>query len=334
MQTRDRKILHQKIFLCGIVAIGLISIAGSGPILGQEAAFPSKPIEIIVPFGPGGIIDVGTRIFVPSLSKELKVPVVVRNQTGGGGLIGSTAFLKTKPDGYTLLSASGAAVISTVQLSKTPAFDPRKDFLPISYLADAPCALSVPKNSPFKTFDDFLQFAKNNPGKLKGGVSSLGGETHIMFASIVGEHKLDVKMIPYPATGELVTAILGGHVDWMTLSLPATMAYAKSGDVRILLLTRRTPELPGVPSGPDVGMPKVSVSMWMGFFALPQTPKAASDRLASAMSNASKDPEMAKKLAQAGFNVAFKNPQEFSKLLTDQWEIFARVIKEAGITTH
>ncbi len=334
MQTRGRRDLHRKIFLCGIVAMGLISLVGAAPILGQEAAFPSKPVEIVVPFGPGGIIDVGTRIFVPPLSKELKVPIVVRNQTGGGGLIGSTAFLKTKPDGYTLLSASGGAVISTVHLSKTPAFDPRKDFLPVSYIADAPVAMSVPKNSPFKTFDEFLQFAKNNPGKLKGGVSSLGGETHIMFASIVGENKLDVKMIPYPATGELVTAILGGHVDWMTLSLPATMAYAKSGDVRILLLTRRTPELPGVPSGPDVGLPKVSVSIWMGLFALPQTPKAAYDRLVSAVSNASKDPEMAKKLAQAGFNVAYKNPQEFSKLLNDQWEIFARVIKEADITTH
>lgn len=174
MQTRGRRDFHRKIFLRGIVVIGLISLVGAAPILGQEAAFPSKPVEIIVPFGPGGIIDVGTRIFIPSLSKELKVPIVVRNQTGGGGLIGSTAFLKTKPDGYTLLSASGGAVISTVHLSKTPAFDPRKDFLPVSYIADAPVAMSVPKNSPFKTFDEFLQFAKNNPGKLKGGVSSLG----------------------------------------------------------------------------------------------------------------------------------------------------------------
>ena len=89
-----------------------------------------------------------------------------------------------KPDGYTLLSASGAATISTVQLSKTPAFDPRKDLLPVGYLADAPCAMSVGKNTPFKSFNEFLQYAKSNPGKLKGGISSLGGETHIMFESV------------------------------------------------------------------------------------------------------------------------------------------------------
>jgi tripartite-type tricarboxylate transporter receptor subunit TctC len=331
MQTRERKDLHQKVFLCVIVAMGLVSIIGATPILGQEAKFPSKPIEIIVPFGPGGIIDVGTRIIADSFSKELKVPVVIQNTAGGAGLTGATAFLNTKPDGYTLLSASGAAVISTVQLSKTPAFDPRKDLLPVAYIADAPCAMSVHKNSPFKSFDDFLKFAKSNPGKLKGGVSSLGGETHIMFLSIVKDSKIETKLIPYPATGQLVTAILGEHLDWMTLSLPATMPYAKSGDVRILLLTRRSPELPGVPSGPDVGLSNASVSMWMGFFALPQTPKVVYDRLVSAVSNASKDPEVSKKLASAGFNVAYRTPQEFSKLLNEQWEIFSKVIKESDM---
>ncbi|MCJ7596835.1 MAG: tripartite tricarboxylate transporter substrate binding protein [Desulfobacterales bacterium] len=257
--------------------------------------------------------------------------MVIKNQTGGGGLIGSTAFSTTKPDGYTLLAASGGAVISKVQLSKSPAFDPRKDFLPVAYIADSPVAMSVPKNSPFKTFDQFLKFAQNNPGQLKGGVSSLGGETHILFVTLTGEKKIETKMIPYPATGQLVTAMLGGHLDWMTLSLPATMPYEKSGDVRILLLTDRSSELPGVPSGPDVGIPSASVSIWMGLFALPQTPKPAYDKLVSAVNAASKDPETAQKLAKAGFNVSYKNPQVFSKLLDDQWGIFSRALEASGL---
>ena len=329
MRTKGRRGL---IILCGTLLIWLISIGGPALVQGQESKYPSRPLEIIIPFGPGGILDVGTRIFIEPLSKELGVPIIIRNKSGGAGLIGSTAFLKMKPDGYTILGASAAAVISTVQLSKTPQFDPRKDLRPIGYLADAPASMSVPKNSPFKSFNDFVQFAKENPNKLNGGVSSLGGETHIMFASILGDNKIESKMIPYRGTGSLVTAMLGGHLDWMCLSLPATMPYQRSGDANILLLTRKAPTLPGVPSGSDVGLPNVSVNMWLGFFALPQTPKPVYDKLVAAVARAAKDPKMAEKLAKAGFNVAYKNPDEFSNLISDQWNIFGRVIKEAGIT--
>lgn len=322
---------NRMIILCGIMAVAFVSSVCLAPAQAQEGTFPSKPVTIIIPFGPGGIIDVGTRIFMDRLSKELKVPVVVENRAGGAGLIGTTAFLGMKPDGHTLLSASAAATISTVQLSKTPAFDPRKDLLPVGFLADAPCAMSLAKNTPFKSFNEFLQYAKANPGKLKGGVSSLGGETHIMFELIVRGNKIDTKMVPYPATGGLITAILGGHVDWMTLSLPATLAYQKSGDVNIVLLTRRSPELPGVPSGADVGLPDISVNLWMGLFTHPKTPKPAYDRLVSAVNTAIKDPEVTKRLSEAGFIVEYKGPSDFSKLINEHWDIFARVIKEANI---
>ena len=141
-------------------------------------------------------------------------------------------------------------------------------------------------------------------------------------------------MVPYPATGGLITAILGGHADWMTLSLPATMPYERSGDVKIALLTRRSPELPGIPSGADVGLPDVSVNLWMGLFAHPKVPKPAYDRLVAAAGAAAKDPEVSKKFSEAGFNVSYKNPSEFSKLIHEQWDIYARVIKEANIKTE
>lgn len=320
----------KSVLLWTMAAMGLFFIAGPASLQAQQD-FPSKSITIVVPFGPGGIIDVGTRIFAERLSKELKVPVVIENKAGGAGLIGSSAFLNTTPDGYTLLSASGAAVISTVQLSKTPAFDPRKDFLPVGYLADAPCAMSVAKDAPFKTYEEFVKYAKANPGKLRGGVSSLGGETHIMFEALLKQNKIESKMVPYPATGGLVTAIMGGHLDWMCLSFPATFPYHKSGDVKIVLLTRRSAELPGVPAGADVGLPDVSINQWMGLFAHPKTPKPAYDKLVAAVTATAKDPEVSKKLSDAGFNLAFKGPQDFSSLLNVQWDIFAKVIKEANI---
>ena len=313
-----------------MAAMGLLFIAGPASLQAQQD-FPSKPVQIIVPFGPGGIIDVGTRIFAERLSKELKVPVVIENKAGGAGLIGSSAFLNTAPDGYTLLSASGAAVISTVQLSKTPAFDPRKDFLPVGYLADAPCAMSVAKDAPFKTYEEFVKYAKANPGKLRGGVSALGGETHIMLEALIKQTKIETKIVPYPATGQLVTAMMGAHLDWMVLSMPATMPYHKSGDVKIALLTRRSPDLPGVPAGIDVGMPDVSINLSMGLLAHPKIPKSAYDKVVAAATATANDPEVAKKLSGAGLTLAFKGPQDYNQLINSQYDIFGRLLKEANI---
>lgn len=327
---REQKVKGAMIFLCFVLVWEFVMV-NPAPVRGQEVKFPSKPIEILVPYAPGGIIDVGTRIFGEFLSKELKVPVVIKNQAGGGGLTGATAFLSSKPDGYTMLSTSGGAITSTVQLSKTPPFDPRKDLRPVGYFADAPIAMSVPKNSPFKSFDDLLQFAKSNPGKLKVGVSSLGAETHIMFMSLLKDTKIETKMIPYPGTGQLVTALLGEHLDLMFLTLPATMPYARSGDARILLLTRRSPEIPEAPSGPEKRLPSVSLNIWVGFFALPQTPKVAYDRLVSAVEATAKNSEVAKKLAPAGFKAEYKSPEEFTNLVKDTWETLSQVIKETGM---
>ena len=298
----------KSVLLWTMAAMGLFFIAGPASLQAQQD-FPSKPITIIVPFGPGGIIDVGTRIFAERLSKELKVPVVIENKAGGAGLIGSSAFLNTAPDGYTLLSASGAAVISTVQLSKTPAFDPRKDFLPVGYIADAPCAMSVAKNAPFKTYEEFLKYAKANPGKLRGGVSSLGGETHIMFEAILKQAKIESKMVPYPATGGLVTAIMGGHLDWMCLSLPGNDAVPQ---VRRREDRAADPEVggtPGRPGGRRCRSARTSRSTcgWDSS-AHPKTPKPAYDKLVAAVTATAKDPEVAKKLSDAGFTSGVQGP--------------------------
>lgn len=334
MVTREQNILNRTIFIWAVFLISIIPLLVPPIVRGQEGKFPSKPIEVIVPYAPGGIVDLGTRVFAESLSLELKVPVVIRNQAGGGGLTAPTTFLNTKPDGYTILAGSTGAVITTVLLSKTPPFDPRKDLLPVGYVADSPLAMSVPKTSPFKSFNDFLQYAKSHAGKLKGGFTSLGSENHIMFMSIIRETKIETKMIPYTGTGQLITAILGEHVDWMTLTLPATLPYAKSGDVKVLLLTKKSPELPGIPAGSEIGLLSFSSTIWIGIFVLPNTPKATYDRLVSAVRAASKAPDMAQKLANAGFNVAYKDPHEFSIFINEQWENSSRIIKETGIKVN
>jgi len=312
-----------------VVVVGFLFIASPASLWAQE--FPSKPITIIIPFQPGGLVDITCRILADRLSKELKVPVLAENMAGAAGRLAATTFLNRPPDGYTLLGASGAIAISAVLLSKTPAFDSRKDFLPLGYLCDAPVAMSVAKSAPFQTFAEFVKYAKANPGKVIGGTSALGGETNIMFEQIILQNKIDCKVVPYPDNSKLTTAILGGHVNWMTQTMPSTMPYQKSGDVKIVLLTRRAAELPDVPSGADVGLPDISLHVWSGVFAHSKTPKAVYDKLAAAVAAAAKDPEVTKKISATGATVDFKGPQDFSKLLNRQWDIYANIIKAANI---
>ena len=331
MRTRERRDGQKMIFVCLAMAIGLALVVGPTLVQGQEKGFPTKPIEVVVPYAPGGVIDIATRIIVEPLSRELKVPVVIRNRKGAGGLIVTTAFSQARPDGYTMLTTSPSAVISTVQQSKTPAFDPRKDFAPVAHIGISPVSMVVAKDSPFKTFDDFVQFGKANPGKLRAGFSSPGGETHAMVLSIISGAKIESKVIPYTSSGETTAALLGGHVDWATASLVSRVPYLKSGDMRCLLVTQRSPEAPGVPSGPDVGLPSVSVNIWVGAFVHSKAPKAAHERLVSAVKAVLDAPEMRDKLTKAGLMVDYKGPQEFSQIVNKDWDVFSEALEAAGM---
>ena len=329
MQTSKQGTRTKHVLWSALAAASFLFIAGPGSLSAQD--FPSKPITIIAPVGPAGIIDMSARIIGERLSKILKVPVMIENKAGGGGMNGSLAFLDKPRDGHTLLAASGMVIISNKVLGRAKTFDPRKDFLPIGYVADAPCTMSVAKNAPFQSYEEFVKYAKANPGKVRAGISALGGENHIMFEQILYENKIQCKVVPFPQAANMVAGILGGHLDWMCYSLPATMQYHKSGDVKIVLMTRRAKELPGVPSGADVGLPEISINVWTGFFAHSKIPKPAYDKLVAAVAVAAKDPEVAKKFINLGCNVDYKDPQGFSKLMDTQIDIFAKAIKEANI---
>lgn len=333
MEAKGRINKVQIFSLCLALTLGLAPLAGPALTDGQEAGFPSKPIEIIVPFAPGGSLDIGVRVFVGHLSRELKVPVVVKNLAGAGGLMGATSFYNAKPDGYTLLAPSPAAIIANVLLSKNPTFDPRKDFLPLGLVGVSPICMVVHVNSPFKSFNDFVQFGQSNPGKLRGSFTSPGGETHIMLVSILKETKIKSKVIPYTTSGENVAAILGGHVDWGTATLVSRAPYVKSGDMRVLLLTHRSPEAPGVPAGPDIGLDSVSLNTWLGLFVHAKTPKPAYDKLVSAVKVTLTDARVKDSLAKAGFIAQYKDPQEFSKSINKDWNTYFEVLKETGLLT-
>jgi tripartite-type tricarboxylate transporter receptor subunit TctC len=332
MRSRLQKDVLRTVFVCVILVIGLLPVTGPIPAKGQEAQFPSKPIEMIVPFGAGGPLDSGSRIFGDLLSKELNVPVVVSPRPGGGGLIAATAYMNLKPDGYTLLATSPGAIIPTIILSKTPPFDPKKDLLPICYVAETPVALLVRQDSPHISFQDFVQYGKSNPGKLIGGTSAPGTETDIDFHGLLLDTKIESKRVPYKEGAQLKPALLGGHIHWMTSSYQSVLQFLQEpSQMKILLLTKKVPELPDVPVGPDIGVPNFSIGIWLGIYTHAKTPKPVYDKLAAAMEKVSKNPALPKKFADMGMVYGFKDTRETSKLLDRNWETFARVIEATGM---
>jgi tripartite-type tricarboxylate transporter receptor subunit TctC len=334
MGTREEKKRCRRICLALMWVIGLGLLLAPTAAKSQATKFPSKPVEILVPFGPGGSMDLVSRILAEFLPQQLGVPVIIRNQAGGGGMTATAAYLSSKPDGYSILAGNAASLISTVQLTKNPPFDPRKDFLPLAYIADTPLAMSVPKASPFKTFDEFVQFARSNPGKLKGGFAMVGTEAHFALLSIIRDAKIEVRQVPFTGAGQINSALLGAHVDWITQTVPASMPYIRSGDARPLLVTRATPELPNVPTGAEKGLPNANINLWLGLFVLPQTPKPVYDRLVSAVEATAKNPEVLKKLTSIGFTVGYKNPRACSALEEEQWQTIAVTIKEMGLKVN
>jgi tripartite-type tricarboxylate transporter receptor subunit TctC len=335
MRSRLPKDVRRMVSVCVMLVMGLVLANDPAPVKGQEAKFPSRPIDITVTNAHGGPIDLASRIVAEFVSKELGVPIVVTPRPGGGGLNASAAFVaNTKPDGYTLLAAPGDAIIPTVLLSKTPPFDPRKDLLPVGCMGETGIGMYVLGKSPFKTFNDFLQFAKSNPGKLIGGYTAPGSVLHLMYNAILVDTRIEVKSVPYVEGGPLKTAFLGGHVDWITMATSSGKPMVKSGDWRLLLLTRKTAEYPDISAGPEVGLPNFSGNIWIGWFVLPQTPKAVYDRLVAAMKKAVEDPETAKKLDAYGVFPAYKNPREVSDLINREWEVYSHIIKATNMKVN
>lgn len=331
MRTRKEKRRCRRVFQVLIWVVGLGLLIGPAVVQSQEANFPAKPVELMVPWAPGGSMDLVSRVMAEYLPQELKVQVIVKNQAGAGGLTATAAYLRGKPDGYSIVTGNAASLISTVQLTKNPPYDPRKDLLPLGYIGEVSYVITVPKNSPFNSFDELVQYARSNPGKIKGGFSMVGSEAHFGFLSIIRDAKIDVKQVPFTGAAESTTALLGGHVDWVIKSVPSSMPQIKSGDAKALLQTRKTPDLPNVPTGIEKGFSNFNINMWAALFVNSQTPKPLYDRWVSAVEATVKKQEVAKKLANIGFIVEYKNPGECAAFIEKERTATTLMIKEAGM---
>lgn len=296
-----------------------------------SAQYPNKPIRFIVGFPPGGSADPTTRIVGAALQEQLGQPVVVENRPGADSAIAAEQVSKMAPDGYTIMFASNSAMTAAVALKKNPSYDPLKDFTPISMVGRATVFFYVHPSVPATTLKDFVAHAKANPGKLVYGtgnpLSILYGQQFMNATGIQWLH------VPYKGEGPLNPDILAGRVHASFLSTASAISNAKEGRLRPLavLLNKRSPLLPEVPTIDEAGVPEVTVRQWAGVFGPPKMPPEIVERLNREVNAVLKRPDVLEKLQTYGYAAEGSTPQRLAEINRTDLELWRRLVKEAGL---
>lgn len=294
--------------------------------------YPTKPVNLIVSAAAGGTTDMSVRAMSDKLAEKLGGPVLVVNKGGSGGLIGGEFVVKSKPDGYTILVLSLAHIIRQVIDPKMP-FDVLKDFEPICLYVTQPLFLVVKGDSRFNTVENLIEFGKKNPGKLSMGSAGIGATSHFSGELFKAATKTNFKHVPFTGEAPCITALMGGHIDFMVGGLPVVLGKVTSGDIKALASfdEERSPELKDVPILKERGYPEAIMYSWFAFVALVGTPKEIIEKLNNAFQAAIKDPTTMTTLKKIGFKEAYKPPAEFAQFVKSEYDKFDKIAKSGGI---
>lgn len=268
-------------------------------------SFPTRPISWIVPFPPGGNTDITARTVGKLVSEDLGQPIVIENRGGGGGIIGTEQGVRARPDGHTLVFGTAGTIAANPALLKTLPFDPLTDLRPVHGLAETPAILLVNPAKPYKTLQEFVAFAKANPGAINYASAGTGTTAHLageLFQQVAG---IKLTHVPYKGTGPALVDLLAGVVDAMFDYPVTTLPHIRDGKIRaIASLTReRIAVLPDVPTAQELGLKDATIASWSGVFVPKGTPDAVVARLSAAFGKALRSQELAKHFAESGQSI-------------------------------
>jgi tripartite-type tricarboxylate transporter receptor subunit TctC len=300
--------------------------------LRAQAAWPERPITLVVPFGPGGIADLTARTVAQAMSATLKVPIVIDNKPSAGSIVGSAAVAQAAPDGYTLLLMSNANAVSAGLFRKLP-FDVQKDFAPVGLLGVFDLALFVAEGSRFRSVRELLDEAKAKPGKLTIATIAVGSTQNLSAELFKSRSGADVLIVPYKGTPAVLTALRAGEVDAAFEILGPMLPQLQAKAVRALAVTsdQRFQALPEVPTMMQAGVANYDVASWNALAAPARTPQAVIDKLNAAANEALKTPAVRDKLLALGVRPQGGTPQQLSALLASEIRHWGEVILAAKI---
>lgn len=296
------------------------------------AAYPEKPISLIVPFPAGSGTDAVGRIFAESISKQLGQPVIVENKPGANATIAANYVAKAKPDGYTLFVTTNTSHSAAPWLMKNVAYDPVKDFTPIARGGNLPFLLVTNPNKPYKTLAELIAFAKANPGKV---TYASGNSTGIVAGATLGVAAgLDLLHVPYKGTPQALTDLIGEQVDFMFTDFTSGMPFVTSNRLRAMAVStaKRSTLVPDLPSMEEAGVDHFDINSWNGYFGPADMSPEIVKTLNTAINNVVNDPDTKARLAKLGFDAFSGSPEDFSKFVEEQYVLWGKLIKDANIT--
>ena len=316
-------------FLLGVICL-LILFPWLATGQAQEK-FPSRPIELVIPFDPGGSSDISARIYTDELGRVLKTNITPVNRPGGAAMQGAAYVVRSKKDGYTLLAGSGAALVNGPVLKKKECpYDPLRDLAPLGNFVYTSTVFAVRGDSPFKTLEELKEFALKNPGKIKAGIAGVGNDSHCNLLMFESKNNLKITGIPFKGGGESLAALLGGHVDMGSNTLATFAENIKAGKLRGLCIVAkaRDPDFPNIPTANELGYKDINFYSWQGVFAPAGLPQNVMDTLVQGFEKVFTHPEIQKMAVKAQFIPAYMAPEEFRRHIELQIQLVSKLAQE------
>lgn len=313
----------------------IAAIAFAFATLAQAQSFPNRPVTIVVPYPPGGLIDLVARALQPFLQTELGVAVLAENHSGAGGNVGAEVVARSQPDGYTLLLANPSLAISPTLYRKLN-YRPIEDFAYVGRYGSVANVMVSNPSLPFKTAQELIAYAKKNPGKLNYGSPGYGTSPQLsgeLFKTMSGTF---IVHIPFRGAGPATAAMLGGEIEMMFDNIPPQVGNVKAGKVRALAVTslKRNAALPDVPTLDEVGLKGYEVTSFFGLAARAGTPREVVLRLNTALNNATRNPKLREILESRGADLVQGTPEDFTNFIKAEIAKFAPVIKRTGVVVE
>jgi tripartite-type tricarboxylate transporter receptor subunit TctC len=307
-----------------IFALGLFLIVcgiGLGPTTTLAQPYPNRPIQLVVPLPPGAQGDVSARILADDLAKNLGTQIIVVNKPGAALTLGTDAVVQSKKDGYTIVyTSSGALVYARVINPEAVPYDPAKDLEPLGIHLFYPLTATVQEGSPWKTLPELVDYAKQNPGKLRVSTTGVGSTDHFNVGIIQSVTGAQFTHVPFKGGESVVAALLGGHVEVTFDTLSKVLPHVQAGKLRILVISRKRAEFPNIPTLTELGYKQGMISAWFGFYAPAGIPEDVKNALVTAIEKAINNPELKAKTEKLGFIVDYKPPAEARKLGAEDYE--------------
>jgi tripartite-type tricarboxylate transporter receptor subunit TctC len=294
--------------------------------------YPSRSLQLLVPFGAGSAGDITARAVAQAMSQSMGQPVVVDNRPGAGGVVATELAAKSEPNGYTLILFSNTQAITAVTMNKLP-YDTVRDFAMVSTIGAFSFGVLVAPESPFKTIKDLIDYARANPGKLNIGTNSVGTTQNLSAELLKSMAGIDVVIVPFNGSGPVLTALKGRQIDAAIENLAPVVGQVKGGSLRALAVTtaERYTLLPDVPTLAESGLPQYDVKSWNGIAVTAKTPQPIVERLNREVRAAVRSPEIQKRFAELGVVPMDGTPEAMKTLLVNEIAKWKAVVDTAKI---